>query len=147
MPLACHFRFAAAEDAKIGLPELDLGTVPAWGGSARLTRTVGRDAALDMILGAKKIDGPEALRIGLVGEVHANADLKAAAQELAHGLAAMPPVAVAGVLDCVVGHGAASLDDALAAERRAVLRCSKTKDQIEGMMAFLEKRRPRFTGE
>ena len=68
-PLACHFRLAAAEGARIGLPELDLGTVPAWGGSARLTRCVGRNHALDMILRAKKISGPEALRIGLVNEV------------------------------------------------------------------------------
>ena len=70
LPLACHFRLAAEEGARIGLPELDLGTVPAWGGSARLTRCVGRDHALDMILRAKKISGPEALRIGLVNEVY-----------------------------------------------------------------------------
>jgi len=69
LPLACHFRLAAAEGAKIGLPEMDLGSVPAWGGSARLTRCVGRDHALDLILRAKKISGPEALRIGLVHEV------------------------------------------------------------------------------
>ncbi len=147
LPLACHFRFAAAEGAKIGLPELDLGTVPAWGGTARLTRAVGRDRALDMILRAKKISGPEALSIGLVQEVHPLAELKAAADALAHELAAMPPRAVAGVLDCVVGHGNASLDDALAAERRAVQACSGTKDQREGMMAFIEKRKPVFTGE
>ena len=61
LPLACHFRLAATEGARIGLPELDLGTVPAWGGTARLTRTVGRAHALDMILRAKKIDGPTAL--------------------------------------------------------------------------------------
>ncbi|RMF21983.1 MAG: enoyl-CoA hydratase/isomerase family protein, partial [Deltaproteobacteria bacterium] len=66
LPLACHFRLAAAEGAQIGLPELELGTVPAWGGSARLPRCVGRAHALDMILRAKKISGPEALRIGLV---------------------------------------------------------------------------------
>ena len=147
LPLACHFRLAATEGAKIGLPELDLGTVPAWGGTARLVRTVGRDQALDMILRAKKISGPEAHAIGLVQEVHPLADLKAAADALAHELAAMPPRAVAGVLDCVVGHGDAALDDALAAERRAVRACSGTKDQVEGMLAFLEKRPPVFTGE
>jgi enoyl-CoA hydratase len=147
LPLACHFRFAAAEGAKIGLPELDLGTVPAWGGSARLTRCVGRDHALDMILRAKKISGPEALRIGLVQEVHPLARLKAAAHELAQELAAMPPVAVAGVLRCVVGAGSAPLAEALAAERAAVKRCATTKDQVEGMRAFLEKRRPVFSGE
>ncbi|MEC7266148.1 MAG: enoyl-CoA hydratase/isomerase family protein, partial [Pseudomonadota bacterium] len=56
LPLACHFRLAAAQGAKIGLPEMDLGTVPAWGGSARLPRVVGRDAAIDMILRGRMID-------------------------------------------------------------------------------------------
>jgi len=147
LPLACHFRFAADQDAKIGLPELDLGSVPAWGGTARLTRCVGRDAALDLILRAKKIDGNEALRLGLVHEVHPLGDLKAAASALAHDLAAMPPMAVAGVLDCVVGAGELPLDEALDRERDAVRACSGTKDQAEGMLAFMEKRPPVFTGE
>jgi enoyl-CoA hydratase/carnithine racemase len=147
LPLACHFRLAAAEGAKMGLPELDLGSVPAWGGTARLTRCVGRDHALDIILRAKKISGPEALRIGLVQEVHPLAELKRAAHDLALELASMPPVSVAGVLRCVVGAGDASLEVALAEERAAVLRCGRTKDQIEGMRAFLEKRRPVFTGD
>ncbi len=147
LPLACHFRLAASEGAKIGLPELDLGTVPAWGGTARLTRCVGRDRALDMILRAKKIGGPEAHSIGLVQEVHPLDQLKSAAHDLALELAAMPPLAIAGVLRCVVGAGDAPLDKALAAEREAVKRCSRSKDQIEGMMAFMEKRRPVFTGE
>jgi enoyl-CoA hydratase len=147
LPLACHFRLAAADGAKIGLPELDLGTVPAWGGTARLSRCVGRDHALDMILRAKKISGPEALRIGLVHEVWPNDELQRRAKELAHELAAMPPVAVAGVLRCVVGAGEESLDDAIAEERRAVMRTMGTKDAREGMTAFLEKRRPRFSGE
>ncbi len=147
LPLACHFRLAAREGAKIGLPELDLGTVPAWGGTARLTRCVGRDQALDMILRAKKIDGPGALRIGLVQEVHPLDQLKKAAHALALELAAMPPIAVAGVLSCVVGAAALPLEEALIVEREAVKRCAKSKDQFEGMMAFMEKRRPVFTGE
>ena len=147
LPLACHFRLAAAEGARIGLPELDLGAVPAWGGTARLTRGVGRDSALDMILRAKKISGPEAIRIGLVQEVHPLEALKAAAHALARELAAMPPIAVAGVLSCVVGAAGAPLDEALAAERAAVKSCAGTRDQAEGMRAFLEKRRPVFTGE
>jgi enoyl-CoA hydratase/carnithine racemase len=147
LPLACHFRLAATEGAKIGLPELDLGSLPAWGGTARLTRCVGRDHSLDLILRVKKIDGPEALRIGLVHEIHPLDELKAAAHALALELAAKPPVAVAGVLQCVVGAGDAPLDEALAVERAAVLRCGGTRDQAEGMRAFLEKRAPVFTGE
>jgi enoyl-CoA hydratase/carnithine racemase len=144
LPLACHFRLAAAEGAKIGLPEMDLGTVPAWGGTARLTRCVGRDHALDMILRARKISGPEALRIGLVHEVCPNAELKARAHALAEELAAMPALAVAGVLRCVVSAGEKSLEEALAEERSAVLETMGTPDQIEGMRAFIEKRPPHF---
>jgi len=147
LPLACHFRLAAAEGAKIGLPEMDLGSVPAWGGTARLTRCVGRDHALDLILRAKRISGPEALRIGLVQEVWPNDELQRRAQELAAELAAGPSIAMAGVLRCVVSAGQKSLEEALAEERRAVLRTLGTKDQQEGMRAFVEKRRPQFTGE
>jgi enoyl-CoA hydratase len=144
LPLACHFRLAAEEGAKIGLPELDLGTVPAWGGSARLTRCVGRDHALDMILRAKKISGPEALRIGLVHEVWPLEGLFDEAHELATRLAEQPALAVAGVLRCVVGAGEKSLEEGIAEERRAVLETMGTPDQHEGIMAFLEKRKPRF---
>ncbi|MCX6542649.1 MAG: enoyl-CoA hydratase-related protein [Actinobacteria bacterium] len=146
LPLACHFRFAASEGAQIGLPELDLGTVPAWGGTARLTRTVGRAHALDLILRAKKIDGPTALAIGLVHEIHPIDELKARAFDLAEELAAQPPLAVAGVLRAVVGAEHLPLDEALRIEREAVRRCSGTADQIEGMKAFIEKRRPNFQG-
>ncbi len=147
LPLACHFRLAAAEGAKIGLPEMDLGSVPAWGGSARLTQCVGRDHALDMILRAKKVDGPEALRIGLVNEVWPNDQLERAAQNLAQELAAMPAIAVAGVLRVVVGADREAVKQGIAAEREAVTATMGTKDQMEGMRAFLEKRRPVFIGE
>jgi enoyl-CoA hydratase len=147
LPLACHFRLAAAEGAKIGLPEMDLGSVPAWGGSARLTRCVGRDQALEMILRAKKISGPEALRIGLVNEVWPIGELFDRAQALAQELADMPALAVAGVLRAVVGAGEKSLEEGLAEERRAVLATMGTADQREGMQAFLEKRKPIFNRE
>jgi len=147
LPLACHFRFAAEAGAKIGLPEMDLGSVPAWGGSARLTRCVGRDQALDMILRGKKISGPEALRIGLVSEVWPLEEIEARALEVAEELAAMPPIAVAGVLRCVINAEHLTLEESLVDERRAVMATMGTKDQREGMQAFLEKRRPHFTGE
>jgi enoyl-CoA hydratase len=147
LPLACHFRLAAAEGARIGLPELELGTVPAWGGSARLTRCVGRSHALDMILRAKKISGPEALRIGLVHEVWPIDELFRRAHALAHELAEMPAAAVREMLRCIVSAGERSLAESIADERRAVLATMGTPDQHEGMQAFLEKRRPRFHPE
>ncbi len=147
LPLACHFRVAAEKGAQIGLPELDLGAVPAWGGSARLTRMVGAHHALDMILRSKKLSGPEAYRIGLVHEVWPIEELFDGAHALAQELAAQPAQAVAGMLRCIVGAEERTLEENLAAERRAVKATSGTADQREGMMAFLEKRKPRFNQE
>lgn len=144
LPLACHFRLAAAEGAQIGLPEMHLGTVPAWGGSARLVRCVGRNHALDMILRAKTISGPRALEIGLVNEVWPNAELKERALALADELAAMPRLAVKSMLECLVGSESKSLAESLRDERRAVHATLGTPDQLEGMRAFAEKRKPVF---
>lgn len=144
LPLGCHFRLAAAEGAKIGLPEMDLGGVPAWGGSARLSRCVGRDHALDMILRGKKISGPRALEIGLVNEVWPNAELKDRAIALGEELAKQPRIAVREVLKIVVGHETKPLAESLRDERAGVHATANTPDQMEGMMAFLEKRKPVF---
>jgi enoyl-CoA hydratase len=144
LPLACHFRLAASEGAQIGLPEMDLGSVPAWGGSARLPRCVGRDHALDMILRGKKIDGPEALRIGLVTELWPIEELKIRAQALGEELAAQPRLAVKGMLDTIVGFESRSLAESILDERAAVRATRGTADAQEGMRAFLEKREPVF---
>ena len=128
----------------MGLPELDLGTIPAWGGTARLTRCVGRDAALDIILRAKKISATEAYRIGLVHEVWPNDELQHRALELAKELASMPTLAVSWVLKCVVGAEGESLEYGIQVERQGVKATMGTPDQLEGMQAFLEKRKPRF---
>lgn len=144
VPLGCHFRLAAAEGAQIGLPEMDLGSVPAWGGSARLSKCVGRDQALNMILRGKKISGPEALQIGLVQEVWPLAELKSKALKLAEDLAAQPVQSVKGMLETIVGCEDKSLQNLLKAERRAVLNSLNTPDSREGMAAFIEKRRPMF---
>ncbi len=144
LPLGCHFRLAAAEGAQIGLPELDLGTVPAWGGSARLSKCVGRDHALDMILRSKKISGPEALGIGLAQEVWPLAELKDRAIDLATELAAQPAAAVRAMLGVIVGSEERSLEELIAAERAAVHATFGTPDSLEGMTAFMEKRKPVF---
>ena len=144
LPLGCHFRLAASEGAQIGLPEMDLGAVPAWGGSARLAKCVGRAAALDMILRAKKISGPEAYRIGLVHEVWPIEELKARARDLAHELARQPRLAVQSMLALLVGCEDKTLDELLAGERAAVIANRGTPDSQEGMRAFLEKREPVF---
>ena len=144
LPLGCTFRLAAAEGAQIGLPEMDLGSVPAWGGSARLAKCVGRNHALDMLLRAKKVTGQEALAIGLVNEVWPNAELKDRAIALATELASRPRLAVKALLDSLHDAEDKTLDDLLAAERRGVHATVGTADSMEGMLAFLEKREPVF---
>ncbi|MDH3706130.1 MAG: enoyl-CoA hydratase/isomerase family protein [Acidimicrobiia bacterium] len=144
LPLGCTFRLAATEGAKIGLPEMDLGSTPAWGGSARLAKTVGRSHALDMILRAKMLSGPEALAIGLVHEVWPLAELKDRAIALAAELAAQPRLAVKGMLDALHDAEHKTLDELLAAERAAVHLTMGSADANEGIMAFLEKRKPVF---
>ena len=144
IPLGCHFRLAANSGAQIGLPELDLGAVPAWGGSARLTKCVGENHAIDMILRAKKISGERALDIGLVHEIWPLTNLKKAAHELAQELASMPAVAVRSMLGVLVNSSDRALSELLKAEREAVHATRGTSDSKEGMMAFLEKRKPVF---
>ena len=144
LPLGCTFRLAADEGASIGLPEMDLGTTPAWGGSARLAKCVGRNHALDMILRAKKISGPRALEIGLVNEVWPLAELKDRAIDLAVELAAQPRLAVKAMLDALHDSEDKTLDELLAAERAGVHATRGAADAREGILAFLEKRRPVF---
>lgn len=144
LPMSCHFRLAAKEGCKIGLPEMDLGTVPAWGGSARLTRLVGRMHSLDMVLRSKKIDGPEAYRIGLVNEVVENRELKKRAIELGLELTAQPPIAMREIMPVIIKGDDMSQEESLRMERQAVLNTLGNSESQEGMMAFLEKRKPVF---
>ena len=144
VPLGCHFRLAADEDAQIGLPELDLGGVPAWGGSARLAKCVGENHAMDMILRSKKISGKKAFEIGLVHEIWPIKELKGAALSLAHELAAQPAQAVKSMMKVLVNSNDRELDELLIEERKAVKENANTEDSKEGMLSFLEKRKPIF---
>ena len=126
---------------------MDLGAVPAWGGSARLTKCVGVPYALDMILRGKKISGAEAYRIGLVHEIWPITELKDRAVALAKELASMPAQAVRSMLGVIVGGEDKTLDELLLAERKAVLENRGTADSKEGMLAFMEKRTPVFNQE
>jgi enoyl-CoA hydratase/carnithine racemase len=144
LPLACHFRIAAEDGANIGLPELHLGSVPAWGGSARLVRAIGRDHAMNLILRAKSVSGPQAFELGLVTEVCPNAELQQRALDLAGELAALPATAMAAILRCLVNSEDRTLDESLRDERAAFHATLGSPDMIEGMTAFMEKRRPEF---
>ncbi len=144
LPLGCHFRLAAQEGAQIGLPEMDLGVVPAWGGSARLTKLIGQHHAIDMILRAKKISGTEAHRIGLVHEVWPLKDLKAAAINLAQELAAQPAGAIRSMLHVIIDGQEKPIEELIEAEKIAVATNRESDDAREGRAAFLEKRAPVF---
>lgn len=144
LPLACHFRLAAKDGAKIGLPELHLGSVPAWGGSARLVRLIGRAQAMNLILRAKTVSGPEALDLGLVTEVCPNTELRQRALDLAGELADLPATAMAAMLRCLIASQDRTLEESLRDERAAFHVTLGSPDMIEGMTAFMEKRRPEF---
>ena len=144
LPLACHFRIAADRGAQVGLPEMDLGSVPAWGGSARLPRAVGRTYALDMILRGRKLSGEEAYRIGLVTELLPIGEIKQRAQALGEELASQPRQAIKSMLDVIVGCETKTLAESLADEAKAVADNRGTLDSQEGMNAFMEKRKPVF---
>lgn len=142
LALGCTFRLAAEEGCNIGLPELELGTTPAWGGTARLAACVGRQRARSMILRSATIDGPEALAIGLADEVWPRDELLDRALDLARSLAAQPRRSVAGMMAALSPD--LTQAEMIAAERAAVLDAMDSPDSIEGMTAFLEKRKPAF---
>ena len=148
LAMACHFRImVAAPRATVGLTELNLGIIPGWGGSQRLPRLVGRTKALDMILFSKTIDAREALKIGLVNRVSAPGKLMDDALEFAQKLAERPPIAVSCVLKAMAAGEYEGLEKGLHVEAEGSVRVRETKDRIEGFNAFLEKRKPLFTGE
>ena len=145
LALACDIRIAS-EDARLGLTEIDLAIIPGGGGTQRLPRLVGRGRALEMILSGARIDAREALRIGLVERVVPAAEVLASALALAKTLAAKAPVALRYAKEAVVKGLELPLADGLRLEQDLATLLRTTEDRIEGAKAFLEKRKPRFTG-
>src|SRR5713226_6189216 len=145
LALACDIRIAS-EDAQLGLTEVNLAIIPGGGGTQRLPRLVGRGRALEMILTGARIDAREAWRIGLVERVVPAADVLAAARELARALTEKAPVALRYAKEAVVKGLELPLADGLRLENDLATLLRTTEDRIEGAKAFLEKRKPRFTG-
>ncbi len=145
LALACHLRVAAA-NAVMGLPELGLGIIPGYGGTQRLARLVGRGHALEMILTARKVKADEAARMGLVNRVVPEGEALAGAREMAGKILAQGPLAVAFALRAVRHGLEMSLAAGQAYEASLFGMVSATDDMREGMTAFLEKRKPEFTG-
>jgi len=148
LALSCHFRIMIDDPkATVGLTELNLGIIPGWGGTQRLTRIVGKAKALDMILFSKRIDAKEALSIGLINQVSTKDKLMDDAIAFAEVLAKRPPLAVGAVLRAVSTFDYNGLEAGLKVEEEGSTIVAKSKDCIEGFTAFLEKREPVFTGK
>jgi enoyl-CoA hydratase len=146
LALACDIR-VAAEDAQLGLTEINLAIIPGGGGTQRLPRLVGRGKALEMILTGMRIPAAEALRIGLVERVVPVAEHPSAAQALARSIADKAPVALRYAKEAVVGGIGLPLDDGIRLENDLATLLRTTEDRLEGAKAFVEKRKPRWTGK
>jgi enoyl-CoA hydratase len=145
LAMACTLRIAA-DTARLGQPEINLGLIPGYAGTQRLTRLVGRGVALELLLTGDPISAADAHRIGLVNRVVPAAELMTEARALAAQLASKAPVAARFIIDAV--HRGADLPLAHAQVYETTLfgLVSTTEDMREGTRAFLEKRKPTFTG-
>ncbi|WP_432470388.1 enoyl-CoA hydratase [Amphritea sp. HPY] len=137
----------AGENASFCQPEIRIGIMPGIGGTQRLVRAVGKAKAMQMALTGKPITAEEAWIAGLVSEVCADDEVQDKALSTARGIARMPPLAAEQVKEVIIAGMDASLDSALALERKANALLFASRDQQEGMQAFLEKRHARFKGE
>lgn len=146
LALACDIRIAS-ENAQFGLTETSWGIIPGAGGTQRLPRLIPLGIALEMIFTAKKIDAAEALRIGLVNRVVPLAELMNVAIEMANRICSNAPLAVQTAKMAIWQGLDVSLDEGLRLEQALGEPLRQTEDVQEGIAAFSEKRKPRFTGK
>ena len=140
LSMSCDIRLCA-DTAVFGQPEAGLGITPGFGGTQRLARLVGMGMAKQLIYTAKNIKADEALRIGLVNAVYPLEELMPAAEKLAETIAKNAPIAVRACKKAINEGLEAKMDDAVVIEEKLFGSCFQTADQIEGMSAFLEKRK------
>jgi enoyl-CoA hydratase len=145
LAMSCHLRIAA-DVAKVGQPEINLGLVPGFGGSQRLLRLAGRAATLELCLLGAPIDAARAQQLGIVNRGVPAADLEAETMKLATQLAGAAPLALRGILDCVNTGGECGFEEGLAFESAQFGLVFATQDMREGTAAFLERRKPAFIG-
>lgn len=136
----------AGESASFAQPEVKVGIMPGAGGTQRLVRAVGKFQAMKMVMTGEAVPGREALAMGLASECVPDGEVQQRAGALAKAIAAMPPLAIAQIKEVVLAGQDASLEAALALERKAFQILFSSEDQKEGMRAFLEKRKPDYKG-
>ena len=147
LAMACHFRFMTdSAGAKIGLTELNLGIIPGWGGTQRMTRLVGRSKAMDMMFFSRRLTALEAKEIGLIDRVCKSNELMNEVMDFATELSTRPPIAVSCVLKCITTGMDKGIDEGLKAEKESTEIVSQSEDAKEGVTAFLQKREPEFKG-
>lgn len=137
----------ASESARFGQPEITIGVIPGAGGTQRLPRAVGKALAMEMILNNRTLSAQEALQYGLVNRVVPVSDYLDEALKLADEIASRAPLAVRAAKKMINASYESSLTDGLAAEKQAFYQLFDTEDQKEGMKAFVEKRKPIWTGK
>jgi enoyl-CoA hydratase len=144
--MACDIRIAS-ENALIGQPEINVGLIPGWGGTQRLPRYVGKGIAKEMIFTGKHIDAKTAERLGLVNAVVPFDQLRAKVKELALELASKPPIAIKLSKALINNSIETHLEVGLWQEAEAFGLVASTEDFNEGVIAFLEKRKPQYKGK
>ena len=144
--MACDIRIAS-ENARMGQTEINIGLIPGWGGTQRLTRLVGRTKAKELVLTGKMIDAKTAEQLGLLNMVVPADKFRETVRQFAAELASKAPVALKVAKALINKGGDASLDAALALEREGIGVVGSTEDLQEGVSAFMEKRKPSFKGK
>jgi len=144
--LICDIRIAA-EHARFGCPEVNLGIMPGWGATQRLTRIIPRAKAMELVLSGKPINAQEAYRIGLVNEVVPKMELMARAQKWAEDLCQVGPLALRAAKEAMIRGYSMPLDEGIKLESALFSYLLGTEDFKEGRDAFLNKRKPQFKGK
>lgn len=145
LAMCCHLRIAA-DSARVGQPEINLGLIPGFGGTQRLLRLAGRAATLELCLVGAPVDAQRALALGVVNRVVPAAELEAETMKLAQQLASSAPLAMRGVLDCLNVGGECGIEEGLEYETAQFGLMFSTDDMREGTSAFIERRKPEFRG-
>jgi len=144
LAMACHIR-VAVKAAKFGQPEVNLGLIPGYGGTQRLTQLVGKGRALELMMTGDLISADEAYRMGLVNHVvEDSVVLKSKAKAILTKIIAKAPLAIGMVVTCV--NAAINDENGYQTEANGFAHCCQTNDKKEGTRAFLEKRTPQFKG-